>query len=117
MAKHVQVDAYLETLPPGMHEMAVERRTLIFNAIPKDAEEFKWGQPTYELDGRVCSFKAAKKHMTFHLFRGASLDDPDGRLEGEGKEHRHVKLRDQSEINKRLFTKWLKDTVKLNQRS
>ncbi len=117
MAKNAKVDQYLESLELGMHEIARELRALIFKAVPRITEEFKWGQPTYELDGKVCSFKAAKNHMTFHFFRGASLDDPDGLLEGEGKEHRHVKLTNRSEIKKQLFMKWLKESVKHNQNS
>ena len=39
-----------------------------------------------------------KAHVNLGFFRGTSLPDPEGRLEGTGKALRHVKLRAPSEV-------------------
>jgi hypothetical protein len=40
-----------------------------------------------------------KAHVNVGFFTGASLDDPEGLLEGSGKRMRHVKLRPGDDMN------------------
>ena len=46
--------------------------------------------------GYVNAFKA---HVNVGFFRGAEIADPEGLLEGTGKNMRHVKLRPESYVN------------------
>jgi hypothetical protein len=58
------------------------------------SEEFKWSRPCYRTDrGIFCYLQTTKKHATLGFPGGAALDDPEGLLEGSGKDMRHVKLR------------------------
>jgi hypothetical protein len=45
----------------------------------------KWAHPTWSLSKEpVCYLKGASKHVTFGFWKGASIDDPSGRLETSG---------------------------------
>jgi hypothetical protein len=52
--------------------------------------------------------KAASKHLTFGFWRGASIDDPSGRLETSGQVMAHVKLRTPEDVDRELFASWLR---------
>lgn len=58
----------------------------------------------------------AKKHVTFGLYSGRELIDPEGLLEGGGKQMAHVKFKKQEDIRTYLFTDWLKEAIELDQR-
>jgi hypothetical protein len=66
-------------------------------------------------DAGLCP-KAASKHVTFGFWHGASIDDPSGRLETSGNVMAHVKLRDESDIDPKLFANWLRQAraIELN---
>jgi len=52
-----------------------------------------WGIPTFVAPDPFCFYMVGKNHVTFGFHCGTSLEDPEGRLEGTGKNLRHVKLR------------------------
>ncbi|MEM7516591.1 MAG: DUF1801 domain-containing protein [Planctomycetota bacterium] len=87
-----QVDDYLEALDPAVRALAGDLRKHIFSSAKKVTEEFKWSRPVYSADQPFCSFQVAKKHISLSFNQGATLEDPDGLLEGPGKAMRHVKL-------------------------
>jgi len=47
---------------------------------------------------RVCGYFSYKAHVSIEFSFGAVLSDPDGLLEGNGKERRHLKLKSLSEL-------------------
>lgn len=60
---------------------------------PGVVEEFKWSRPCYSNPaGLFCYLQRTKKHVTLGFQRGAELKDPDGLLEGEGSQMRHIKF-------------------------
>ena len=84
--------------------MATDARRVI-DANLKGAESaIKWAHPTWSLGKQpVCHLKAASKHVTFGFWRGASIDDPSGRLETAGEVMAHAKLRTRDDIDEKLF--------------
>ena len=59
------------------------------------------GHPTACLDDAGFAYvNAFKDHVSVGFFRGATLEDPNGLLEGAGKFMRHVKLRPDRDIDK-----------------
>ena len=46
----------------------------------------------WEHAGPFAWVQASKNHVTFGLWRGADIDDPDGMLEGSGDRMRHLKI-------------------------
>ena len=73
-----------------------------------------WGLPTFELNGPLCYFMVATKHITFGFPRGTSLADPHGLLEGTGKNLRHVKLRKVEDLRKDGLRELVEEAARLN---
>ena len=115
--KGSSADAYFDEVPPELQDIARSLRAIVASACPRAGEVIKWGIPVYELDGDksrgVCAIYAAKKHVNLQFYKGAHLDDPEGLLEGTGKDLRHVKVRGPKDIKKGAFTKLLKQAAKL----
>jgi hypothetical protein len=64
----------------------------------------KWAHPTWSLGKQpICYLKAASKHVMFGFWRGASIDDPSGRLEASGEVMAHAKLRSPEDVDEKLF--------------
>jgi hypothetical protein len=109
VAKYMTVDEYIAALPEPLRDVGQQARQVI-DANLEDADStIRWAHPTWSL-GRtpVCYLKAASNHLTLGFWRGASIDDPSGRLESSGEVMAHVKLRGPNDIEQKLFRRWLK---------
>ena len=84
-------------------------------ADPALSEAIKWGNPTYEKQGKVCYLAATKGYVSLGFFNRTGLTDPHGRIEGTGKKMRHVKIRALSDIDQKRFAAWVREAVALNQ--
>ena len=58
-----------------------------------------WGTGPRKMTDGVLWAMPHKAHVNLGFFRGATLADPDGRLEGTGKAFRHVKLRSVADVS------------------
>ncbi|HKS95830.1 MAG TPA: DUF1801 domain-containing protein [Terriglobia bacterium] len=88
------VDLYLSTKSRDFRQLAREIERFVSGLVPGAALALnQWGVPTFSLDGPLCYFIVGKKHITLGFFRGTSLEDPKGILEGTGKNLRHVNVR------------------------
>ncbi len=86
-----EIQEYLRRKDPKLQRVVRGLRTLVKKAVPGVKESVNpWGIPTFELKGPLCYFMVGKKHVTFGFLWGTSLDDPQGLLEGTGKNLRHV---------------------------
>jgi hypothetical protein len=110
------VEGYVAALDEELAEAARRLRQLIASAAPSATESFKWGQPVYEESGPFCYFKATGEHLTLGFWRGAELDDPDGRLEGDGDRMKHIKIRSADDIEEDAVADWVRQAVDLNRR-
>jgi hypothetical protein len=61
----------------------------------KDNIGFGYGSGYKDLVFVISPFTA---HVNLGIVNGASLDDPDNLMEGKGKVHRHVKLRNVEQV-------------------
>lgn len=86
------VEEWLERLPSKQSEILVELRQLIQEDAPQLEEHVKWSSPWYVGNGNVIYLACQKSYATFGVCQGAHLDNPDGLLEGTGKDMRHVKV-------------------------
>lgn len=71
-----QIDAYLSGLPGWQRSVLTRIRTVIMNAEPGLAEEWKWGTPVWSKNGLVCSIGSFKDHVKINVFKGAGIPDP-----------------------------------------
>ena len=68
-------------------------REIILSTDERVEEAVKWSSPTFTYKGNIASFiMNAKKHVSLMFRTGATIDDPNGLLEGEGKEARSAKF-------------------------
>jgi len=108
MAKFETVDEYLAAIPEPLREVARTTRAAIDAGLPEAESSIRWAHPTWSFGKRpICYLKAASAHITFGFWRGASLDDPSGRLETSGEVMAHVKLRTTADVDPGLFAGWL----------
>jgi hypothetical protein len=85
MAKHATIDGYIAAMPAPLAEVAADARRVIDANLDGADSAIKWAHPMWSLGKQpVCYLKAASKHVTFGFWRGASIDDPSGRLESSG---------------------------------
>jgi hypothetical protein len=79
---------------PAMQKVVRGLRSMVKAAVPETKITVNsWGFPTFETKDPFCFYMAGKNHITFGFHYGTSLEDPEGLLEGTGKNMRHVKLR------------------------
>ena len=81
-------------------------RALIHQHIPGVREAFKWSRPVFILEKDFAYFKTTKNYLTLGFMNFRKINDPDGLLEGSGKDMRHIKLRDFNEVDDELLKKW-----------
>jgi hypothetical protein len=101
-------------LDGALAEVGRRLRRLVLSAAPSATESIKWAQPVYEDSGPFCYFKASRSHITLGFWRGTELDDPQGRLEGDGDRMKHLKVRSAGEIEDDVIAGWVRQAVELN---
>jgi hypothetical protein len=95
-----QVAQLLADHIPEVQALAQALRRLVNAAAPELVEEVKtgWGNIVYKGRSVVCSITAFKQHADLGFYKGTSLSDPEGLLEGTGRGLRHVKIRKPEDI-------------------
>jgi hypothetical protein len=88
---------------------------MVGEAAPDASSAIKWGMPFYSIGGAVvCAIGAHKSHVNLILpGPPGTYADPDGRLEGEGKTGRHLKLKTLGDLPKASVRAWLATAVRL----
>ena len=114
MAKHATVDEYIAAIPDPLREVAAQARAVIDAELRDASSAIKWSHPTWSIGkAPVCYLKTASRHVTFGFWRGASIDDPSGRLETSGEVMAHAKLREVGDVDPPLFADWLRQAREL----
>jgi len=98
------VDDLLEPYSPEIQKLALATRAFVLRLIPKAMEMvdtkskvigFGFGTGYKDM---ICTLMPAKTWVTLGIGWGSELPDPHKLLEGSGKVHRHVKLKNQSDL-------------------
>lgn len=112
------IDGFFARQPAPLRSILEELRTLIEEAAPGATSSIKWGMPFYELDGAMmCALGAHKSHVNLILSGPpGSFADPKGRLTGEGKTGKHLKLTKLEELPRAEVKGWLKKAVEIARR-
>jgi hypothetical protein len=111
--------AFFDRLPQPQRGLAEALRRVVRSADPGLVESIKWGMPWYGkgagLAGEVCYISVHNDHVNLGFPRGTSLTDRGGMLEGTGKRMRHVKIRDEGDVQPGLFSSWVREAARLVQ--
>ena len=112
MKTYESFDAYLADQSRGNQTVIRALRTFVKRVAPKLNESVKWGNGCWIGDkGPVAYVYSDNGFVQFGFFRGSSLEDPKGLLEGKGAYVRHIKVYKASEINERAFAALLKQAT------
>jgi len=104
------IDGFFAKQAPPLRTILEALRALVAEAAPDATASIKWGIPFYQLDGEMmCALGAHKAHVNLVL-AGApgTFDDPEGRLEGDGKTGQHLKLRTLEDLPRESVRGWLR---------
>ncbi len=108
-------DEYLAVKSPKLREVGERLRSLAKKAVPKVKEGINpWHVPIFESNGPFCYYMVGKNHITLGFIRGTSLPDPEGLLEGTGKNLRHVKIKAAADLRRPGLSQLLKSAARLN---
>jgi hypothetical protein len=114
MKAYASFDDYLAGQKPQNRAIIAALRDFVKRVEPGLSEAVKWGNGCWVgRKGPVAYVYAATGYVQFGFFRGSSLKDPTGLLEGEATYVRHIKVRDPSEIDERAFAALLRQAARV----
>ena len=107
------ITSFLAKQPPALRAILDALRAEIAEVAPEATSSLKWGMPWFAIDGAMfCALGAHKTHVNLILpGPPGTYADPGGRLEGEGKTGKHLKLTSVAEIPRDAVRTWLKTAV------
>jgi hypothetical protein len=89
MESNKQVTTYINDAPAEQKEIMTQLRKLLHTSVTGVQEDFKWSRPVFRKNRDLAYLKTAKAYVTLGFFQFEKLNDPDGLLEGTGKDMRH----------------------------
>jgi hypothetical protein len=100
--KKAKKNPYVRDDNPELHKVVRGLRSFVKGTVPGVRETVNaWGIPIFEAKYPFCFYMVGKNHVTFGFHYGTSLKDPEGLLEGTGKNIRHVKLRTVEDLERK----------------
>jgi hypothetical protein len=99
-----EVERLLAGADPAVADLARRACALVTDVLPDpvvsvDADQVGFGTaPGYK--GLYFTVAPHRAHVTLGIARGAALPDPAGLMEGTGKVHRHVKIREAADLER-----------------
>lgn len=92
------IEHWIARAPDAQGRLLTRLRKLINKTCPNLEERVRWAHPSWGVEKTdLFSISWHAGHVNLHLWQGAHLLDPEGIVEGTGKNLRHVKLRLQEE--------------------
>lgn len=116
MTEDAAIEEILAEHSATVVELVRRLRELVKQTDPQLVEDPKkgWNNITYRKKGVVCAISPHKAHVNLHFYRGASLSDPVGLLEGTGKALRHVKVTKSEDIQGDKIAQLVRAAVQLD---
>jgi hypothetical protein len=113
MKAYATFDLYLADQPLGNRAIIKALRAFVKRTAPGLEESVKWGNGCW-VNGKtpVAYVYSDKGYVQFGFFRGASLADAKGLLEGKGQYVRHIKVRKVADIDRAAFTALLRQAAR-----
>ena len=107
------IDGFFAKQAAPLRPVLDELRGLVEAAAPDASSSLKWGMPFFTVGGEtVCAIAAFKAHVNLILpGPPGTYADPDGRLEGDGKTGRHLKVRGLADFPRAAVRGWLRTAV------
>lgn len=106
------LDKYFDEAPEQHKEVMKNLRSLFLNNDLNITESYKWSRPVYGCPKDFAYIKHAKNHVTLGFYDASILFDPEQKLEGEGKNMKHLKIKKWSEVNVSKIQTWISSSAK-----
>lgn len=103
-----EVTSYINESPEEQQKIMNKIRELINESVPESTEEFKWSRPVFRSHHDFAYLKKAKAYVTLGFFKFQKIDDKENKLQGTGKDMRHIKLKTTGDINEEELKEWFK---------
>jgi hypothetical protein len=114
------IDARIKELGDWRGEMLSRIRSLIKQADPEVAEEWKWrGTPVWSHNGMICTGETYKKVVKMTFAKGASLKDPSRLFNSslEGNVRRAIDFHEGDKLDEKALKALIRTAVALNKSS
>jgi hypothetical protein len=109
----------LDLLKPyerAIQELTIALRQLVLEQLAPCCEyilevyivSLQYG-PTFRMKDGICYIGVIKDHVNLGFIRGSELADPQRILEGTGKQMRHIKIRNMSELLRPVIRAYLQE--------
>lgn len=106
---------FINNYPEHVQELAIATGTLIEKLIPgiqvlpdASAKVIGYGfGPGYK--DSICTIIPSKKEIKLGFYKGTELPDPEQLLEGTGKVHKYIAIRNMADVKRAAVTQILKD--------
>jgi hypothetical protein len=107
----------LSAYPPPIRDLANEIRRTLRAAVPSFEERALPGWRAIAFRdpqaGHVCALFPFEDHLRLYVEYGASMDDPDGLMEGTMKRGRYIAFRTRKDLRKRALARLIRRAVVL----
>ena len=112
MKTYASFDEYLADQSPKNQTIIRALRKFVKRVAPMLAESVKWGNGCWIGEKWPVAYVYSDPgFVQFGFFRGATLKDPLGLLEGKGQYVRHIKVRNLSDIDEKAFAALLRQSA------
>jgi hypothetical protein len=109
------IDGFFAKQPPHLRAILEALRKLVEDVAPDANASIKWGMPFYTVGGNMmCALGGHRSHVNLILAGPpGTFDDPEGRLQGEGKTGRRLTLRSIDELPRDSVRRWVKSALRV----
>jgi hypothetical protein len=112
---HPQLLGFLAAYDPGIADLALALREIVLEEAP-DADESIyrvytvaiWFGYSGKMKDMFCYIATNARHVNLGFPRGAELPDPNGVLEGGGKNMRHIKFASESDLARPFLRRYIR---------
>jgi len=114
MRSYVTFDDYLQAHAPTNQATIRALRRFVKAVAPTLTESVKWSNGCWIAGAEPIAYVYSDVgFVQFGFVMGASLKDPRGLLEGQGRSVRHIKVRAPADIDRPAFAALLKQAMRL----
>ena len=113
--QNLDVTAFINQQPTMLRHMLSALRTIILQTGLHIEESIRYSIPFYSYHGQLCFLNPRNETVVLGLCKGAFLANKQGLLEGQGKEVRHVRIRNLADIDQEALQMLLQEAMLLNE--
>ena len=108
-----EIEDYVNGLTDFQKEIVLAIREVVLTTDDRMKEAIKWGSIAFYNKKNICGFRVAKAHITLLFMEGASLDNSENLLKGNGAKARTYKVVKVEDINAKALSDLVSQALNL----